>query len=465
MVVMEAALLVAVVGLLLFLFLRSSSKKSSPPIPGMQPSSQKEGNHGDISKAGSLHQFLVQLHAQFGPLASFWWGRTRMVSICEETLFRQHTTAFNRPYEMFDLFMPLLGARSLEYANGDDGKSRRKVYDRVFTHGSIRKYIEPFQEAADDIVRKWTSYSPGEHVPVCSHMTVFALRSVLASLFGKAMSTDQQISQFRKIYETIWNEKLVNSTDPNEQERQLQEGKQELSSVLLQIFRDRKRNPPRAGEELFLDVLMEYTEDEEVQFCDALVYTIGGFHTAGNLLSWALYYLAQYPDIQERVYAEIRRVLGDQGNVDHTNVGEFQYVKQVLDETLRCAIVVTLAGRFMDEDVTINGYVIPKNTPVIHAIGVACLNEKVFPHPEVFDPERFSPDKTKKRGALAFIPFGFAGKRSCPGQKFAYAEATTLVVALVRHFRLRLVPGLNIKPVHGLITHPNEEIYVTIEKR
>ncbi|KAH3778215.1 hypothetical protein DPMN_179669 [Dreissena polymorpha] len=59
-------------------------------------------------------------------------------------------------------------------------------------------------------------------------------------------------------------------------------GKQELSSVLLQIFRDRKRNPPRAGEELFLDVLMEYTEDEEVQFCDALVYTIGGFHTAGN---------------------------------------------------------------------------------------------------------------------------------------------------------------------------------------
>ncbi|KAH3778217.1 hypothetical protein DPMN_179671 [Dreissena polymorpha] len=41
-----------------------------------------------------------------------------------------------------------------------------------------------------------------------------------------------------------------------------------------------------------------------------------------------------------------------------------RYVKQVLDETLRCAIVVTLAGRFMDEDVTINGYVIPKNVRI-----------------------------------------------------------------------------------------------------
>ncbi|KAH3716927.1 hypothetical protein DPMN_059661 [Dreissena polymorpha] len=196
---------------------------------------------------------------------------------------------------MFDLFMPLLGARSLEYANGDDGKSRRKVYDRVFTHGSIRKYIEPFQE--------------------------------------------------------------------------------------------------------------------------------------------------------ERVYAEIRGVLGDQGEVDHTN-------------TLRCAIVVTLAGRFMDDDVTINGYVIPKNV---------CSREARAGNQEAPKADitlfRFSPDKTKKRGALAFIPFGFAGKRSCPGQKFAYAEATTLVGALIRHFRLRLVPGLNIKPVHGLITHPNEEIYVTIEKR
>lgn len=43
-----------------------------------------------------------------------------------------------------------------------------------------------------------------------------------------------------------------------------------------------KKNPPKHGEELFLDLLEDFTDDEETQFADALVYIIGGFHTTGN---------------------------------------------------------------------------------------------------------------------------------------------------------------------------------------
>ena len=111
------------------------------------------------------------------------------------------------------------------------------------------------------------------------------------------------------------------------------------------------------------------------------------------------------------------------------------------------------------------GHEIPKNTPVIHALGVSQQDETVWPLPNKFDPDRFSPENSKKRPSLAFKPFGFAGKRICPGQKFAYGEATVCFASLLKKFKINMVEGQVINPVHGLVTHPSEEVWITIEKR
>ena len=82
-----------------------------------------------------------------------------------------------------------------------------------------------------------------------------------------------------------------------------------------------------------------------------------------------------------------------------------------------------------------------------------------------FDPDRFSPENKKNRPSLAFQPFGFAGKRICPGYRFAYAEAIVCFVTLLRKFKVKMVEGQMVSPVFGLVTHPEEEIWITIEKR
>ena len=43
----------------------------------------------------------------------------------------------------------------------------------------------------------------------------------------------------------------------------------------------------------------------------ALVFLIAGYETTSALLSFFLYVMATHPDIQEKVYDEIRRELGD----------------------------------------------------------------------------------------------------------------------------------------------------------
>lgn len=81
-----------------------------------------------------------------------------------------------------------------------------------------------------------------------------------------------------------------------------------------------------------------------------------------------------------------------------------------------------------------------------------------------FDPERFNPDNLKNLSSLAFAPFGFAGKRKCPGYSFSYFEATVILVKLLKNFKIKLVEGTEVTKIHQLIAQPSE-VWVTCEKR
>ncbi|XP_052251216.1 cytochrome P450 20A1-like [Dreissena polymorpha] len=440
------------------------SSKSPSTIPGLDPVSKEDGNLGDIAKAGSLHEFLMKLHKDYGPVASFWWGPTYTVSICTEDVFKQHTNVFDKPNELFMMFEPVFSLKSIQFANGEDGRARRKHYDTVFTHEAMKRYFLDFQEVADGLVKKWTGLVKEDHIPVSEYMSVFALKAVLLALYGKAMKDDKKVLEFKHIYDNVWSELELRLTEPPTAVRQkkLQEGRDQLRIVIDSILKERKKSPPQHGEELLIDLLLD-KEDPDVTFYDSLVYVIGGFHTTGNLLSWCMYFLATHADVQEKVYGEIKTVLGTD-DVDHTTINDLVYLRQVLDETLRCAVIAPWAARFQDFDSEIGGHKIPKNTPVIHAIGVASKNEAVFPDPDKFDPDRFDP-KSKHLHHLSFVPFGFAGKRKCPGYKFSYVEATVLLVSVLRKFRVMIVDGQVVEPVHGFVTHPSDEIWITISKR
>lgn len=82
-----------------------------------------------------------------------------------------------------------------------------------------------------------------------------------------------------------------------------------------------------------------------------------------------------------------------------------------------------------------------------------------------FDPERFREDKVKSRHPLAFQPFGFAGKRKCPGYRFAYYEAYVFLSAIYRNFEVELAEGQKVEMIHGLVTTPKEEIWVKVQSK
>ena len=61
----------------------------------------RKGDLGELSKHGSLHQYLLHLHRNgHQPIATFWWGLQRIVSICspEDTI-----KLIDKPSKIFDI--------------------------------------------------------------------------------------------------------------------------------------------------------------------------------------------------------------------------------------------------------------------------------------------------------------------------------------------------------------------------
>ena len=52
----------------------------------------------------------------------------------------------------------------------------------------------------------------------------------------------------------------------------------------------------------------------------------------------------------------------------------FRYFRQVQDEALRLSTSATRAVRESSDDIIVDGYFIPKRTPIIHALGVSLHN-------------------------------------------------------------------------------------------
>lgn len=57
----------------------------------------------------------------------------------------------------------------------------------------------------------------------------------------------------------------------------------------------------------------------------------------------------------------------------------------------------------------------------------------IYQSPEIFDPERFSPDALATRDRIAFLAFG-DGPRNCIGARFGRMQSCVGMVALLRRY-------------------------------
>jgi cytochrome P450 len=134
----------------------------------------------------------------------------------------------------------------------------------------------------------------------------------------------------------------------------------------------------------------------------------------------------------------------------------------VFEEALRLYPPAHTIARTAVKEDWIGGVRIPPGAAVFISIYATHRNPTLWPEPERFDPERFVPEAAAKRHRFAYLPFG-GGPRICIGNGFAMAEALVILATIAQRYRLRLVPGFEVKPI-GLVTlRPKHGIWMTLD--
>jgi len=176
-----------------------------------------------------------------------------------------------------------------------------------------------------------------------------------------------------------------------------------------------------------------------------------GYDTTASALSWTLLALAQNPNEQEKIRAEI-----EDEEIRFSTISRFAYSKMVIQESMRLYPPVWSIHRQSTDAEDINGMVFPPNSYFMMCVYTMHRDPKHWEKPNEFYPNHFLADNFRGK-AFQYIPFG-QGERVCIGKPLAMTELQFIVPYLVQHFQFysteskepRIRPGIIIKAKNGI---------------
>ncbi|XP_055540138.1 cytochrome P450 4d1-like [Wyeomyia smithii] len=401
----------------------------------------------------------------------------------------------------YDFIEPWLG-KGLLISTGEKWFQRRKIITPTFHFKMLENFLEVFNSEADILVSKLKRHAGKVEFDIYDYITLYALDSICATSMGVQIHAQddpqneyviavKQMSTFiiRRIFSVLRNFpslfflypyakeqkqvilKLHNFTNSViDSRRKILEQEKADNKVAFDISEEDMYSKRKLT---FLDLLLNVTiegqplsrEDirEEVD-----TFMFEGHDTTTSGISFTMWNLAKYQDVQQRLYEEVIRVLGkDQTTKQLTNmqIQQLEYLDMVVKESLRLMPPVPFIGRSLVEDMEINGITIPAGTTITIKIYNIHRNPKVWPEPKKFDPERFSKSNESTRGPYDYIPFS-AGSRNCIGQRYAMMELKVTLIKLLANYKV--LPGesmANMKVKTDLVLRPDTVIPIKLLER
>ncbi|XP_075396066.1 cytochrome P450 2J2-like [Tenrec ecaudatus] len=175
---------------------------------------------------------------------------------------------------------------------------------------------------------------------------------------------------------------------------------------------------------------------EENLVCSTLDLFFAGTETTATTLRWALLYMAIHPEIQEKVQAEIDRVIG---RLQKPSIGKrdhMPYTNAVIHEVLRMGNILPLnVPREVTFDTTLAGYHLPKGTIVLTNLTALHRGPMDWATPDTFNPEHFL-ENGQFRKRDDFLPFSI-GKRACLGEQLARSELFIFFTSFLQKFTFK----------------------------
>ena len=375
----------------------------------------------------------------------------------------------------YDMLKPLLGLGLLT-SEGDYWKKQRKLSQPAFHKRKLDEWTEMMIEMAQhtaDLIRRHSEQA--EAFDVLPLMTALTLDVISKAIFStgvedKAKIVSDQVTLLNEYtIEKLHRPIPVPDYIPTPFNLRQKKALGLLDKIVYEIID--KRQAEGVSKDDLLSMLIDAKDEEtgesmsRIQIRDeVMTIFLAGNETSSNALTWTIYMLSQNPDAEQKMIDEIDEKLNSGIELNFKTVGEFHYVKQVIEESMRLNPPAWLVGRRSINEDEIGGYHIEKQTNVLIPIVYLHHSERFWDEPTKFKPERFAPEVRNNIDRFVYLPFG-GGPRVCIGNNFAMLEMEVILITLYREFRFRLKEGFVVEQDPLVTLRPRYGMMMYAEKR
>ncbi|MFL6229677.1 MAG: cytochrome P450 [Pyrinomonadaceae bacterium] len=420
--------------------------------------------------------FLTRLAREHGDLVHFHVGGQHAYLVNHPDLIREvlvNKQDYFHKGRALQRSKRLLG-EGLLTSESEYHRRQRRLVQPAFHKKRIESYGDVMTAYA---ARQSARWQDGAQVDIAREMMHLTLSIVGKTLFDADVESDADdigsaLTEIMGLFNLLllpyseYIEKL-----PLPHVRRFERARAKLDRIIYRIVEERRRAPRDAGD--LLSMLLGARDEEtdgagmtDRQIRDEVMTLIlAGHETTANALSWTWYLLAQNPEVEARLHAELDEVL-DRGQrlPAVTDLARLRYTEQVFAESMRLYPPAWVVGRLAIKDCEIGGYVIPMGALVLVSQYVTHRDARFFPHPDSFEPARWTVETKESRPAYSYFPFG-GGARRCAGEGFAWMEGVLLVATIASRWRMRLNPARRVETYPRITLRPKNGIHVTLERR
>ena len=345
---------------------------------------------------------------------------------------------------------------------------QRKLVLPAFHHGRLRGYGQTMVDLTRDEIRGWTASAPFD---AAEAMNRLALAIAGQTLFGADVLDDaDRVSGAVRGAMAAFDGAQYPFSDrltwlPTKANRTSQRSRATLDDLVYGMIAERRAGG--AGHADLLGMLLdardadtdEAMSDEEVRD-EVMTLLLAGHETTAVALAWTWMLLAQNPDAEARLHAEVDALTAPPTFDD---LDRLPYTRQVFAESMRLYPPAWSVGREAARDTSLGGHPISRGTTILFAPLHLHRDPRFWDEPEAFRPERFEPEARAGRHKFAYLPFS-AGRRGCIGEQFAWVEGTLVLATIAQRWRLSLAAA---PPApHGSVTlRPSGPVRMVAEQR
>lgn len=391
------------------------------------------------------HEFMMRLRRKLGDVAEFKMFHQDMVLLTGDKASEAFYRAADETLDQgaaYKIMTPIFGHGVVFDAPIRKKNQQLQMLMPALRDKPMRTYSDIIVEEVENLIRNWGDAGEIDLLEFTKELTIYtSSHCLLGPEFRHELD-----KEFAEIYHDLEQGiKPIAYVFPNlplPVFRRRDKARARLQGLVTEIMA--RRAQERSDSPNVFQTLIDasYEDGSKLtahEITGMLIATIfAGHHTSSGTTAWVLIELLRHPEWMSAVTGELDTLFGEKGDVTFESLRQIPKLESVLKEVLRLHPPLIILMRKVLQDFQVEGFTIQAGKFVCAAPAITHRIESLFPDPEKFEPNRYSPERGEDKNLYAWQAFG-GGRHKCSGNAFALFQIKAIFCILLRRYEFELV--------------------------